>query len=195
MKYVKPSLKLYANHLIIWFIFLLVFVPISGVAEKKPIMFSSVLAIIYIAIAYSTAWKAGFMDARKIQGYYPTVKTPVILSLITAVLPVILLVIYITVPNLWESDVAFLCGEADFFIGGMRFYNTPDCMFRLWFLNYGALIPNGNLFAYIIAVFILPVIIFAGYTVGTKRFKITEFIYAKAIFDGEEKSQNSKLRK
>ena len=182
MKIWSACLKLYANHLITVLVFA-VMIPLLS-AEKSPRFFSAITTYIYIAVAYGTAWETGAKDARKIEGYYPSWDVPVKISVFVSVVPVILFVMYLAFPELWKSDVPFLCGEADFFVKGLRFSNTADCIFRLWYLHFGIFIPNGNVFAYFCAMLILPIIVFSGYGVGLKRFKLKEYLYMKLVFVG-----------
>lgn len=200
MKILKASLKLYVNHFISLLIFLIIIVPMYGAAAKNPKLFSAITAFIYIAIAYGVAWNTGAKDSRKIDGYYPSWGVPAAISAVTAVVPIVLLVLYIAVPDLWYADVPFLRGDVDFFIGGVRFRGTPDFIFRMWYVHFAAFIPNGNIFAYVFSVFILPIIIYAGYGVGLTRFKIFEFLYAKLVFandpqKGRKKGREDNLRR
>lgn len=192
MKIWSASLKLYANHFITVLI-VAVMIPLFSVATDNPMLFSAITTFIYVSLAYSVAWTAGMKDARRIEGYYPSWKVPAVISVIVSVVPVVLLVMCIVAPDLWKSDVPFLCGEVDFFISGYRFSNTPDCLFRLWFMHLGTFIPNGNMLAYFGAMLLLPAIIFAGYGVGLKRFKITDYLYGKLVFS-DKSAENKKQR-
>ena len=183
MKIISACLKLYANHFIT-FLVVAVMIPLFSMATNNPTLFSAITAFIYVSLAYSAVWTTGMKDARRIEGYHPSWKVPAIISVIVSVVPVALFVMCIAAPDLWKSEVHFLCGEVDFFITGYRFSNTPDCLFRLWFMHLGTFIPNGNMFAYFCAIFFLPAIIFAGYGIGLKRFKITEYLYGKIVFSG-----------
>ena len=40
---------------------------------------------------------------------------------------------------------------------------------------------------------VLPAIIFAGYGIGLKRFKLTEYLYGKIVFSGN-RGENKKQR-
>ena len=194
MKILKASLKLYVNHFISLLIFLVMFVPMFETAEKNPKLFSGITAIIYIAIAYGVAWNTGAKDARRIDGYHPSWNVPVAISAVTVVVPLALLVLLIVAPDLWYADLPFLRGDVDFFIGGFRFSGTPDFIFRMWYVHFAAFIPNGNILAYVFALLVLPVIIFAGYGVGLTKFKIFEFLYAKLVFATDTKKGGKNKR-
>lgn len=194
MKILKASLKLYVNHFISLLIFPVMIVLMANSAENNPKLFSAITAIIYIAIAYGVAWNTGAKDARRIEGYHPSWSVPAAISAVTAVVPLVLLVLCVSAPDLWYADVPFLRGEVDSFIGGLRFSGTPDFIFRMWYVHFAAFIPNGNVFAYALSVLVLPIIIFAGYGVGLTRFRIFEFLYAKLVFSTDPQNDGKKRR-
>ena len=140
---------------------------------------------------YSYAWNTGYRDARRIPGYEPSLKTPLKISVFTMIVPIILLVIRIVLPDIWVSNIPVISGEADFFVLGCRALGTPDFLYRFWFFHLAAFVPNGNLLLYIIELFFLPILFFIGYFVGVRRFSISAFLREKIVFSNGS-SKNSK---
>lgn len=189
MKIFKATMSLYLNQIFTIIISLFLVFPFYKVVRSKPMIFSAVTVLIYFMFMYSYSWNVGYRDGRKIPGYMPDKNVPVKLSVYTAILPVCLLLFRLIAPNALSSDILFLKGESDFFLLGCRTVGVPDFFYRLWFFPFAAFVPTGNILAYILELFILPVVIFAGYFVGLKRFSIMAFLKKKLIFAEDTKKK------
>lgn len=196
MKIFKATGRTYVYQLISIVITFIGFFPFLSTAENKPILFSTITAIIYFLFMYSAGWNIGSKDGRKIPGFYPDKKNPLLISLFSSLIPLCLLLIRLIKPDLWSSELPFLCGKVPFIIGNFYASNTPDFLFRLWYLPLAAFVPNGNIFAYILLFFVPPVFIFIGYLVGIRRFSISEFLYIKLVFaDNPSKKKDRKFNR
>lgn len=192
MKIFKVGMLVYLIHIGTVFLTLMMLLPLGEFAADKPIWFSVITVIIYTIFIYNVLWKAGARDARKIKGFYPDKTLPLKVSVFTVIVPLVLLGMRIFAPNLWYVDVPMFRGETDFFIKGMIFSGVPDFLFRLWELPFGAFIPSGNIVLYALSLLYMPIIIFASYHIGLKRFRIVEYLYVKIVFS---KNAGDKLRK
>ncbi len=197
MKIFKLSMRFFVCQIALILLSVTCFIFFYGISQSNPHLFSLITVLIYFAVMYSAAWKAGVADSRKIPGYYPDMKLPLWLGLTTLIIPVILYIIRFAFPDIWKLDYPFINGEYDFFVAGCRVYGTPDMLFRAWYFPIVSFIPDSNPVAYFIVMFILPAIIFLGYKVGLTRFSVTEFLYAKLVFkkDGKNPDKESNLRK
>lgn len=182
MKIFKSTMSLYLNHLLALLVAFVMIIALYEFADKNPFGFSAITTLIYIMFMYTAAWRIGDKDGRKIPGYYPNNKMPLCLSVYTAIIPIILFAIYVILPDILYVDIPLLRGDVAFFVGNCFVSGTPDLMLRLWFLPFAAFVKSGSIFAYILQFFILPVIIFAGYYVGTKRFSIISYVLPKLMF-------------
>ncbi len=197
MKIFKLSMRFFVCQIGLVLLSVTCFLFFYGTSQNNPHLFSTITGLIYFGVMYSAAWKAGVADSRKIPGYYPDMKLPLWIGLTTLIIPVILYIIRFAFPDIWKLDFPFLDGSYDFFVAGCRVYGTPDMIFRGWYFPFVSFIPDSNPVAYFIVMFILPVIIFAGYRVGLTRFSVTEYIYAKLVFKKDERKsdKDSNLRK
>ncbi len=197
MKILKAVSKIYAIHIIVFLISVFLMVGMFGFAESSPVLFSLITSVLYVLFMYSTAWNVGIKDARNIPGYHPDKFVPLKISVYTAIVPVALLALRVIAPELWNADFPFLKGEVDFFIGGFRIYGMTDFIFRMWYLCFAGLVPSGNIFAYVLQIFALPIVIFVGYFVGIRKFSIFEYLYARLVFsskDDDKKRENGLRR-
>ena len=147
MKAFKFGMSIYLKNIIAIFISAFLVVPLFTVAEKLPLLYSSVTALIYFGIIYSHAWNYGRRDARNIPGFSPDMKLPVKAAAIAAVIPAALLIFRIINPDIWKIDMPFMMGEYDFFVSGCKITSTPDLIYRLWYYYFAAFIPSGTSFA------------------------------------------------
>ena len=187
MKLFKNTLSIYIRHIGTALLSVIIAMALYRLAEDNPLIFSSITALIYIIVIYSTSWNMGKMDSRKIPGYYPNPKMPIYLSLFTAIVPIILLVIRMAAPNTMPLDIPVTQGTVDFWVRGCKIFGTPDFLYRLWYFPFAAFIPSGNVFVYFAMIFVSPILIFAGYYVGLTRFNIMSFLYSKIVFTGKDK--------
>ena len=195
MKTFKAGIRLYINQIICTFLSVFLILPLFSAAQNVPIVFSLITTLIYIAVMYSSAWRVGLKDSRKIPGYFPDPKMPLRLSIITVIIPIILLIIRFAAPNILAVNLPFMRGETDFFVKGCIINGTPDFIYRLWYFPFAAFVPSGSIAAYIAELFVLPVIIYAGYNVGLKKFSLLEFLYAKLVFASDPNKTTGKGKK
>lgn len=194
MKIFKATCRVYLNQIIATIAAMFFLISLYPVAESTPEVFSLITAALYILIMYNTAWKVGLRDARKIPGYFPDRAVPIKISLYTAIIPLILLILRIIFPDIWRLDFPFMRGEVDFFLKDMKISGTTDFIYRMWYFCFAGFIPSGNLIAYFLQILVLPVVIFIGYYVGLKRFSVIEYLYTKLVFSGKknDKTKNKK---
>ena len=185
MKIFKLTMMTYVNHIFGILIAVFIGFPLYNVAQKFPVLFSLITTVIYILFMYSYAWNTGYRDARRIPGYEPNVKIPLMISAFTMIVPIVLLGIRIVLPDIWASNIPVIAGEADFFVLGCKASGTPDFLYRFWFLHLAGFVPNDNLILYIAELFFLPMLFFIGYYVGVKRFSISAFLREKIVFAGK----------
>ncbi len=193
-KALKAASKIYIRHLILVFITIFMVIALFSVAQKHPYLFSAITTFIYAAAMYGTCWHIGHDDSRKIPGFFPDKTIPVKVAALTAVVPIILLIIRVAAPDIWYIDIPIVKGESDFFIAGCIIKGTPDMIYRIWYLPFASFVPCGNFALYIAEMFVLPVLIFTGYYVGLTRFSILEFISTKLVYENKNK-QNKKAKK
>lgn len=182
MKIFKLTLMTYVNHIFGILISVFMGFPLYNVAQKYPVLFSVITTVTYILFMYSYAWNTGYRDARRIQGYEPSIRTPLMISVGVSVVPMILLIIRVALPNIWTCNIPVIAGGADFFVSGCRALGTPDFLYRFWFFHLAAFVPNGNLLLYIAELFFLPILFFIGYFVGVRRFSISAFLRKNIVF-------------
>lgn len=190
MKIFKLTLMTYLNHIFGILISVFMGFPLYNLAQKFPILFSLITTAIYTLFIYSYAWNIGYRDARRIPGYEPSLKTPLMISVFTMLVPIALLVIRLISPDIWASKIPVIAGEADFFALGCRTSGTPDFLYRFWFFHLAAFVPNGNLFLYVAELFFLPILFFIGYCVGVTRFSISAFLRKNIVFKGSNQNKN-----
>lgn len=193
-KALKAASKIYIRHLILVFITIFMVIALFSVTQKHPYLFSGITTLIYAAAMYGTCWHIGHDDSRKIPGSFPDKTIPVKVAVLTAVVPIILLIIRVAAPDIWPIDIPLVKGECDFFIAGCIVKGTPDMIYRIWYLPFASFVPCGNFALYIAEMFVLPVLIFTGYYVGLTRFSILEFISTKLVYENKNK-QNKKATK
>ena len=193
-KALKAALKIYIRHLILVFITIFMIIGFFSITQKHPYLFSGITTLIYAAAMYGICWHVGRDDSRKIPGSFPDKTMPVKVAALTAVVPIILLIIRVSAPNILPIDIPLVKGECDFFIAGCMVKGTPDMIYRIWYIPFAAFVPCGNFALYIAELLVLPVLIFAGYFVGLTRFSILEFISTKLVF-ANKNNQNKKETK
>ncbi len=182
MKLLKSTISIYINHILAVLASLFLGLAFYETAQNKPLLFSAITLLIYIITLYMAAWRIGRRDGRNIPGFKPDIKMPLKVSVITAIVPMILLVFRLVLPDVLTIGYDFANGAQDFLVGGCLVVGTPDLIYRVWFFHLAAFVPCGNIFAYIAELFVLPVIIFAGYYVGVSKFSISEWLYSKIVF-------------
>ena len=192
MKYVKMGLKLYLWQILLIVISIVLVMVFFPIARDNPFWVSLMTAIIYVAVMYNKVWHIGGKDSRCIQGYYPDKYAPLIISLVLAVVPVVLLVMRLALPNTVLWDMPFVKGEVDFFIKDCVMSGFFDFLYRLWYFPFAAFIPNGNILVYVLMLFVVPVIVFVAYFIGVKRFSVADFIYQNIIYRGKKGEKNTK---
>lgn len=188
MKAFKAGMRIYLNQLLVILITIILIVPLLSMAQNLPYLFSAITTVIYGMMMYSVAWNVGVRDARNIPGFRPDIKVPLKISLITAIVPVILLVLKLALPDIWAVDLPFMKGEVDFFIRDLKIEGTTDFIFRMWYLPLAAFVPTDSLFATVAQMFVLPAIIYVGYLVGLQRFSLFEYLYARVVFSDNGKN-------
>ena len=104
MKAFKAGMRIYLNQLLVILITIILIVPLLSMAQNLPYLFSAITTVIYGMMMYSVAWNVGVRDARNIPGFRPDIKVPLKISLITAIVPVILLVLKLALPDIWAVD-------------------------------------------------------------------------------------------
>ncbi len=191
MKIFKLTLMTYINHIFAIFISVFAGFPLYNLAQKFPVLFSLITTVIYIMFMYSYAWNTGYRDARRIPGYEPNLRTPLMTSIFTMIVPILLLSIRIVLPDIWSSNIPVIAGETDFFVSGCRALGTPDFLYRFWFFHLAGFVSNGNLLLYIAELFFLPILFFIGYYVGVRRFSISAFLRKSIVFK-ERNRENKK---
>lgn len=182
MKLLKSTISIYINHILAVLASLFLGLAFYKTAQNRPFLFSAITLVIYIITLYMAAWRIGRRDGRNIPGFMPDIKMPLMLSVVTAVVPIILLVVRLVLPDVLAIGYEFANGKQDFLVGGCRAIGTPDLMYRVWFFHLAAFVPCGNIFAYIAELFVLPIVIFAGYYVGVSKFSVSEFLMNKIMY-------------
>lgn len=195
MKTFKAVMRIYRNQLIMIFLSVFLILPLFTLADKLPWLFSLITSLVYALTMYSSAWHVGERDSRKIPGYFPDKTMPVKMAAFTAVVPIVLLILRLAAPDLWAVNLPFMKGDIDFFVMGCRIEGTPDFIFRIWYFMFAAFVPSGNIAAYIAQMFVLPILIFAGYYVGLKKFSLAEFLYARVVFSKNPEEAKGKKRR
>ncbi len=186
MKLLKSTISIYINHILAVLASLFLGLAFYETAQNRPFLFSAITLAIYIITLYMAAWRIGRRDGRNIPGFAPDKMMPVRLSLLTAVVPIVLLVLRLVFPDILPLEFDFAKGKQDFLVGGCQTIGTPDMIYRAWFFHLAAFVPCGNIFAYIAELFVLPAVIFAGYYVGISKFSISEFLIHKILYTGKK---------
>lgn len=192
MKYVKEGFKLYLWQILLIVISIVLVMIFFPIATGKPFYVSLMTAIIYVAVMYNKVWHIGVKDSRCIPNFYPEKSAPVIISVVLTVLPLLFLIMRIAAPDLIVWDMPFVKGESDFFIKGCVFSGFFDFLYRLWYFAFAAFIPNGNIFVYVLMLFVVPIIVFLAYFLGVKRFSVADFIYQNVVYRGKNNEKRKK---
>ncbi len=189
MKLFKLVKSLYLSHIggSLAAIFLLV--PLWSVISRSGLLYTILTALIHIALIYSSAWRAGDKDGRKIPGYYPDVKLAIKAALWGTVLPLLLLAVRYLAPDLWFVDFPMISGEREFLSTGIYFEGTPDLIYKLWYFPYLVFLGNGNILRYLLPILLQSGVVIAGYYVGTKRFRAFDYVMQKMMFAPKKKEQ------
>ncbi len=192
MKVFKASVSLYLNHISAALASVFLAVAFYDIAQNRPFIFSLVTTLIYVGALYSAAWRIGRRDGRNIPGFETDIMMPVRLSVFTSIIPLVLLVLRLVLPDILPLEVGFVNGKQDFIVGGCRVIGTPDMIYRIWFFHFASFVSCGNIFAYIAELFVLPIIIFIGYYVGVSKFSISDWLYSKVVFSGRKDNEIEK---
>ena len=188
----KAFWKLNLYHILFAFLALFLVVPCWTMVEKAPVAFSVLTSLIYGCAIYSIGWNYGRLDARNIPGFYPDKSFPVKAGALGAIIPVILLILCLAFPNIWHINIPFVNGEYEFFLTGNRFRGTTDMIYKLWYFPFEAFLGNGRLVTYILAIFVQPILLIAGYLVGLTKFRILDTLIGNLVFSKKKKQQNQK---
>lgn len=192
MKLGKAVAKLYLYHILFIFISLFLIVPLWTLVEKAPVVYSGLTGIIYVIAMYSVGWNCGKLDSRKIPGFYPNPKFPLIAAGIALIIPVILLIFRLAFPDALPLNLPFVNGEYDFFLSGNQLAGTPDLIFKTWYFPLEAFLGNGNIAAYILIMLVQPVFFIAGYFVGLTKFRVMDVLMDKMVYSKKKQQQNQK---
>ncbi len=187
MKVFKAVLKLNLYHLIILLACGFLIGPLWFLADRTPWLYSCFMSLIYCCTMYSVGWNYGKMDGRRIPGFYPDKRFPFWVALFASVISILLLLLRIGFPDIWSIDLPLLHGEYDFFLTGNRLQGTTDFIYKVWFFPFGLFLGNGNIVNYILAVFVLPVLVISGYFVGLTRFKLLDVLAEKLMYSTKKK--------
>ncbi len=187
MKVFKTAMKVYIIHILVVIATVFFVVPLYNLLEKSPLLYSMLMSLLYICVMYISMWRVGYKDAREIPGFYPDKMLPVKVSCYASILPVILLLIRIILPDIWYLNLPFLDGSYDFIMPGCKVVGTPDMLYRIWYIFFYKFVPCGNYFAYAAQIFVLPVVLIVSYNLGIKRFSIIMFVTNRLIYSGKDK--------
>lgn len=192
MKLSKAFVKLFLYHLLFIFLSVFLIVPCWTLVEKAPYVYSALTALIYGCAVYSIGWNYGKLDARKIPGFYPDKKFPVQVGLLGCIIPVLLLLLRVVFPDIWPINLPFVNGQTEFFLTGNHFQGTTDMIYKLWFFPFEAFLGNGRMATYILAIFVQPVLLIAGYLVGLTKFRILDTLVGKLVYAKKKEKQYQK---
>ena len=199
MKLFKVVLKQYLFHLLNIFISVLLMAPLWVLFDRVQNAYSAVTAIIYCMTMYSIGWNCGNLDGRKIPGYFPNFKFPFIAAGLGIIIPIILLILRFALPNIWQVDLPFITGETDFLFKGNNLHGMTDFIFRMWYFPFEAFLVSGSAVVCTAIIFVQPVMLTAGYFVGIKRFRMTEALFTKLVYEKrtqkEQQADNKNIRK
>lgn len=187
MKAFKAGIRIYGHHLSVVLFSIFLVIPFFSIASKLPFLFSFVTVLLYILVLYPLGWNYGKMDSRNIEGFYPDYKFPFKASVISIIIPVILLLIRIAFPDIWHIDIPFVNGETDFFLTGVKLSGTTDMIFKIWYFPLCAFLSNGNIFIYFIWIFFQPALFIVGYFLGLKRFSLMSVFLSKVVYNKDKK--------
>lgn len=185
-------LKQFLYHLLNIFITIFLMAPLWSLFDKVQNLYSLITGWIYFVTMYSIGWNFGNRDARKIPGFYPDKKFPFIAAALGLIIPIILLIMRFALPDIWHVSLPFINGETDFLFKGNTLHGMTDFIFRMWYFPLEAFITSGSALSCILIIFVQPAALIAGYFVGLKRFRITEALFGKMLY---EKNQNRKNKK
>ncbi len=182
MKFWKAVGKIYGFHFLFVFISLFLIGPLYGFVDKMPILFCGATSFVYGCAMYAIGWNLGRLDSRKIPGYYPSKAFPFKISVLGAVVPLFLLVLRFAFPDIWQINWGLFHGKYDFFFTGNKIQGTPDFIYKLWYFPFGIFLGNGRILTYVLAIFIQPALVVAGYFVGLTRFRLLDVLLPKIIY-------------
>lgn len=191
----KLTSKIYISHILMALVSVLAAVPLFNFIQSHPCIYSAVTGFISLFCVYSLVWHKGTRDSRNIPGSYPDKKVPLKLSIYISIVPVILLIIRLVAPNILNTGLPFMNGEYQFLMPDCQIYGTPDFIYRLWYFSYAAFIPSGNILVYFAEIFVLPVVIFAGYHIGLKRFSLYDLFYKNVVLVNKNKLKSKKKKR
>ena len=189
MKLFKAVKSLYLSHIGGSFAAIFLLVPLWAVISRSGVLYSLLTALIHIALIYSSAWRAGDKDGRKIPGYYPDINFAIKIALWGLAFPMLLLAVRFLVPDLWFVDFPIISGEREFLSTGIYFEGTPDLIYKLWYFPYLAYLGNGNILLYLLPILLQTAVVIGGYYVGTKRFRALDYLMQKMMFESKKKDQ------
>ncbi len=152
-------------------------------------IYSAVTAFAYGCAMYAIGWNYGRLDGRKIPGSYPRPAFPFQISALGAIIPVFLLGLRLGFPDIWPLNLPFLYGEYEFFLTDNRLQGTTDMLYKLWYFPFESFLGNGRIITYVLALFVQPVLVTAGYFVGLTKFKLLDAIVELLVFSKKNKEE------
>ncbi len=188
MKLFKAVRGLYVSHIFGSLAAILLLIPLWSVISGSALAYFLITAGVHICLIYSTSWRCGDRDGRKIPGFYPSYRFAGMVAGWGLVIPVLLLALRFVFPNLWMTDVPIMNGGLAFLSTDIYFQGTTDLMYKLWYFPYLFFMGNGSFFRYLIPILIQTLTVFLGYYVGTKRIRVLDHVMQKMIY--QEKKEN-----
>ena len=185
MKVLKAILKLYLYHVVMLVCIFVAIGPLWFLIDRVPILFSLVTSIAYGCMIYAVGWNYGKKDGRRIPGSYPNYLFAVKVAAYSSILPICLLIIRFTFPDLLRLDIPLVNGEGEFLLTGNLIHGTMDLIFKSWYFPLGSFLGNGRFITYMFAVLLLPILFISGYIVGLTRFKLLDFVWDKLMFSSK----------
>lgn len=192
VKLYKVVLKQFLFHLLNIFIAIFLIVPLWTLFNHSQIGYSILTALIYCITMYSIGWNCGNLDARKIPGYYPEPKFPLIAAGLGLIIPIILLIMKYAFPDIWHTNLPFMIGETEFLFSGNRVSGTTDFIFKLWYFPFEAFISGRGVAAAVAIMLVQPIMLIAGYFVGTTRFRMIEAALGKLVYEKRRQKNENK---
>lgn len=191
-KLLNTFFKQFLYHLLNIAISIFILPPLWILFEKAQTVYSCITCLIYIITMYSIGWNCGNRDARNIPGYHPDKKFPFIAAGLGLVIPIALLVMRYALPDIWQADLPFITGETDFLFDGNALRGTTDFILHMWYFPMEAFITSGSAVAFAAVMLVQPIAIIAGYHVGLKRYRITEALLGKMVYEKRKKAETKK---
>lgn len=157
-------------------------------ADQYPALYSAITAFAYGCCIYAVGWNCGKKDGRKIPGFYPNPRLPLISSAWGVVIPVVLLILAVFFPDLWHTEIPFVNGEFEFFLTGNFVKGTTDMLFKIWYFAFESFLGNRRIPTYLLAILVQPTLMISGYFVGLTRFKLLDWMGHKILYQNDKSS-------